>query len=88
MLNNLIRNIGYASAVRASAYLILGCLVIANLTIAPRLPPMKDRPVELQLPKPDIKKIMKHPPYWFALIGGFFCTWGFFLPFFYLQSKR
>lgn len=49
---------------------------------------MKDRPVELQLPKPDVKKIMKHPPYWFALIGGFFCTWGFFLPFFYLQSKR
>jgi MFS family permease len=85
MLNNLIIRVGYASAVRATGYLILGCLVISNLTIVPRLPPMKDRPVELQLPKPDIKKIMLHRPYWFALAGGFFCTWGFFLPFFYLQ---
>lgn len=88
MLNNLISQIGFASAVRATAYVILGCLAIANITVRPRLPAMKDRPKEMQLPKPDIKKIMMHPTYWFALAGGFFCVWGLFLPFFYLQSEH
>lgn len=86
MLNRLIASIGFPSAVRATAYIILGCLVLANLFIAPRLPAMRHRPVHLQLPKPDIKKIMSHRAYHFAIAGGFFCTWGFFLPFFYLQS--
>lgn len=88
MLNRLILQIGFASAVRATAYVILGCLTIANLTIRPRLPAMKDRPVEMQLPKPDIKKILRHPAYLFALAGGFFVVWGMFLPFFYLQSEH
>ncbi|KIM75932.1 hypothetical protein PILCRDRAFT_826763 [Piloderma croceum F 1598] len=85
MLNNLISSIGFASAVRASAYLVLGSLVIANLLVAPRLPPRRLRPAHMQLPPPDLKKIFNHRAYQLAIIGGFFCTWGFFMPFFYLQ---
>jgi len=85
MLNNLIIKIGFASAVRATAYLITGCLIISNILIAPRLPPRHRRPAHMQLPKPDIKKILSHRAYQIAMAGGFFTTWGFFLPFFYLQ---
>jgi MFS family permease len=87
MLNNLIKQIGFPSAVRATAYLISGCLVIANILIAPRLPPRRRRPAHMQLPEPDIKKILNHRAYQFACLGGFFIVWGFFLPFFYLPSR-
>lgn len=87
MLNHLIASIGFPSAVRATAYLITGCLVISNLLIAPRLPPPKLRPVEMQLPKPDMKRILSHKPYYFAMAGAFLITWGFFIPFFYLQGS-
>jgi len=85
MLNKLIKSIGFPSAVRATAYLITGCLVLSNILVKPRLPPPKQRPVEMQLPKPDMKRIMTHTPYYFAMAGSFLITWGFFLPFFYLQ---
>jgi MFS family permease len=85
MLNKLIVKIGFSLAVRATAYLILGCLVIANTLIAPRLPPRRLRPADMQLPKPDMKRILTHRPYQLAVLGGFFTVWGLFLPFFYLQ---
>jgi MFS family permease len=87
MLNNLIAQIGFSSAVRATAYLISGCLVVSNILIAPRLPPHRLRPAHMRLPKPDVKKILTHRAYQIAVLGGFFTTWGFFLPFFYLQGK-
>ena len=88
MLNRLIVEIGFASGVRATAYLILGCLVTANALIAPRLPPHRLRPVHLQMPKPDMKRILTHRAYQLAVLGGFFTTWGFFLSFFYIQSRH
>jgi MFS family permease len=87
MLNNLIAQIGFASAVRATAYIITGCLIVSNMLIAPRLPPHRLRPAHMQMPKPDIRKIISHRAYQFAVAGVFFATWGLFLPFFYLQSR-
>ena len=60
MLNRLFSNpsVGFAQGVRASAYVILGCLFVANLTMKPRLPALKDRPAHLQV-KPDVKSFFK-----------------------------
>jgi hypothetical protein len=66
MLNGLIPKIGFASAVRASAYLILGLLIIANLCMSTRLPPKKDRP---PTPKVALKKILTDVPYIVGVIG-------------------
>jgi MFS family permease len=88
MLNNLIVQIGFSSAVRATSYLILGCLVISSILIAPRLPPRRLRPPHMQMPPPDMKRILTHRAYQIAVLGGFFITWGFFLPFFYLQGRH
>jgi MFS family permease len=85
MLNNLIGQIGISSAIRATAYIITGCLIVSNMLIAPRLPPQRLRPTHMQIPKPDMKKIICHRAYQFAVAGTFFATWGIFLPFFYLQ---
>jgi len=87
MLNNLIKQIGFPSAVRATAYLIAGCLVMANILIAPRLPPRRLVQHTWQLPKPDMRKILNHRAYQFACLGAFFATLGYFLPFFYLQGR-
>lgn len=55
VLNNLFEKVGFGWGVRASGFLILGCLVLANLLIHTRLPPRKKRPAHMQF-KPDMSK--------------------------------
>jgi hypothetical protein len=39
MLNRLFDSVGFAWGVRAAAFLMLGCLIIANFLVRSRLPP-------------------------------------------------
>ncbi|KAH7103203.1 MFS general substrate transporter, partial [Auriculariales sp. MPI-PUGE-AT-0066] len=88
MLNNLIASHGFAYAVRATGYLILGCLAVACFLIKFRIPARKHRASHMQLPPPDIGAIMRHKTYWVATAGVFLITWGIFFPIFYLQASR
>jgi MCP family monocarboxylic acid transporter-like MFS transporter 10 len=76
MLNNLFAKIGYADAVRASAYLVLGCLFIASFLVKPRIPGRKKRPAHMQFPAPNMKAIVTHNAYLLTIAGGFLIMWG------------
>ena len=78
MLNNLIKSIGFARAVRANAYLVLGCCVLAQLLARTRIPGRKHR--QTQPPPFDFATIVKDTPYLFAIGGAFFVALGLFYP--------
>jgi hypothetical protein len=59
-----------------AAYLILGCLVISNLLIRPRIPGRSKRPAHMQFPAPDMKAILTDKAYWITIAGGFLIMWG------------
>ncbi|PCH43672.1 MFS general substrate transporter [Wolfiporia cocos MD-104 SS10] len=83
MLNQLINgSVGFAWGVRAAAFLTLGLLVVANLTMTTRLPSAKNRPAQ---PKVDIKAILFDSAYTLVEFGFFFTLWGLYYPYFYLQ---
>jgi len=83
MLNHLFHgSVGFAWGVRASAFLNLGLLVIANCLMSARLPGNKDQPDK---PKPNPRDILTDSPFMMAVSGGFFVIWGLFFPYFYLQ---
>ncbi|KAH9921464.1 major facilitator superfamily domain-containing protein [Fomitopsis serialis] len=83
MLNHLFNgSTGFHWGVRASAFLTLGLLVLAQFVMRTRLPSAKDRPPQ---PKPNILAIFTDPPFAFSLFGGFMVVWGLFMPYFYLQ---
>ncbi|KZT09439.1 MFS general substrate transporter [Laetiporus sulphureus 93-53] len=85
MLNKLFySSVGYAWGVRASAFLTLGLLTIANFITKTRLPSAKDRPkqhVSFKL----LKELGGDVPYMLAVGGAFLVLWGLFFPYFYLQ---
>ncbi|CAL1703585.1 unnamed protein product [Somion occarium] len=70
---------GFAWGVRASAFLILGLLVIGNCLMTIRLPPKRNGP------KPKFSAIFRDIPYMTASVGTFFVLWGLYFPYFYLQ---
>jgi len=83
MLNQLIHGrTGFAWGVRATAFLTLGLLVIANCIMTTRLPSAKQRPND----KPaSLGAVVTDIPYMIALTGMFLVLWGLFFPYFYLQ---
>jgi len=84
MLNMLInKEVGYAWGVRATGFLILALLIIANFCMSTRLPP---RPKTATGPySPSVSHILADPPYLLAMAGAFCLGLGIFFPFFYLQ---
>lgn len=75
MVTHLIRTVGYGWAMRICAFLILGLLVIANVTVKSRLPPRPHKPTLAQFVKPfrELDYIL--------LTAGFFClSYGIFAP--------
>jgi len=83
MLNQLINSrTGFAWGVRATAFLTLGLLAIANCIMTTRLPNARQRPPG---PKASLGSICTDVPYMLTLIGGFLVLWGLFFPYFYLQ---
>ncbi|KAJ7932789.1 major facilitator superfamily domain-containing protein [Mycena leptocephala] len=77
MLNHLIPKIGFANAVRASGYIVLGTLVIGNAM-------MRTRPRPAQA-GPDIKSFFNDAAYIWAILGGLLSLAGVYLPVIYMQ---
>ncbi|KAJ7164233.1 major facilitator superfamily domain-containing protein [Mycena filopes] len=81
MLNNTFQSLGFANAVRASAGLITGLLLIASLLMRPRLPPAATHPRFWK----SLPRFARDTPYLFAVAGISWFTIGFYFPVFYLQ---
>ncbi|KAJ7906291.1 MFS general substrate transporter [Mycena leptocephala] len=77
MLNQLIPKIGFAAAVRASAYVVAGTLVIGNAMMRTRPRPAKA--------VPDIKSFFSEGAYLFAIVGTLLSTAGVYMPVIYMQ---
>jgi predicted MFS family arabinose efflux permease len=76
MVNRLVDHIGFGWTMRAVAFLLLGIVVIGNLTIKSRLPPTK-RPLRLM----DFFEPYTEPVFLTMTIGIWFIYVGGFLPF-------
>ncbi|KAJ3476613.1 hypothetical protein NLI96_g11042 [Meripilus lineatus] len=80
MLNQLVHgSVGFAWGVRASAFLTLGVVVLANIFMIPR--PPKAKPHN----KPRIGQLFLDFPYVLLIIGAILVMLGLFFPYFYLQ---
>ncbi|KAF4568226.1 hypothetical protein EYR36_010235 [Pleurotus pulmonarius] len=72
-------SVGFEWGVRASAFVVLGLLVAANLLIS-------DNPsVKSDGEKPVLKNILTDIPFMLTSFGVFVITWGIFFPYFYIQ---
>ncbi|KAI0046365.1 MFS general substrate transporter [Auriscalpium vulgare] len=82
MLNQLLHNgVSFAWSVRASAFLVLGMLLVANVFIKsyPRAQsPQGEKPSSM-------KELLTDAPYMCVALGGLFMNWGIYFPYFYLQ---
>ncbi|KAJ6584098.1 MFS general substrate transporter [Mycena vulgaris] len=83
MINHLIPKIGFANTVRATGYIVLGCLVIGNSMMRTRLPPRNKRPGAAELP--SIRTFFVDAAYMWAVLGALISTLGFYFPVIYLQ---
>ncbi|KAJ9144716.1 major facilitator superfamily transporter protein [Pleurostoma richardsiae] len=82
LVTHLIRDVGFGWAMRICAFLMLGLLVIANLTVKPFYPPTPQKVTVAQLIKPltEIQFVL--------MTAGFFCFgYGFFVPVNYLPAQ-
>lgn len=79
MVQHLIPQIGFRWTMRAVAFLFLGLLVIANLTIKSRLPPAR-RPFRFM----ELVKPFTEMPFLLLALAAFFTYIGGFLPFNFL----
>ncbi|KAJ7149050.1 MFS general substrate transporter [Mycena crocata] len=82
MLNHLIPTIGFGPAVRASGYIVIGCLVVGNALMRTRLPPRSKRPKSAA---PDIKSFLTDYAYLWAVLGLLLSSIGFYFPVIYIQ---
>ncbi|KAJ7230097.1 MFS general substrate transporter [Mycena pura] len=82
MLNNTLRShLGFGNAVRASAGLVSGLLLIACFLMRPRLPPPAANPPLWK----SLKRFSRDGVYILATLGMTTFTVGFYFPLFYLQ---
>ncbi len=82
MLNRIIESLGFAWAMRISAFLIIFLLIIANLTVRARNPPHPG-----QLSKEQMVQPFKEPAFLGLIVGMFLLTFGIFVPINYLPSQ-
>jgi len=78
MLNQLLSRISFGEAVRATAYLVLGLVIIGNLLMRTRFPSTSKEP-------PPIAEFFKEPAYLLIIFGGVLVAFGLFFPIFYMQ---
>ncbi|EPQ56604.1 MFS general substrate transporter [Gloeophyllum trabeum ATCC 11539] len=81
MLNKLANNpnIGYGWAVRATGFVVLGCLLVGNFLLKTRLP-RREHGAVLDF------SMFKDVTYSIYVVGCFFVLFGIYLPFFFLQQ--
>ena len=82
MVSRLIRQVGYPWAMRICAFLILGLLIVANLTVRSRHPPAPQKLTKAQLAQP-----FRELDFVLLCLGFFFFTFGIFVPINYLPSQ-
>ncbi|PKS12587.1 hypothetical protein jhhlp_000795 [Lomentospora prolificans] len=75
MVRRLIQELGYGWAMRICAFMILGLLIVANLTIRARHPPRPQKMTGSQLAKP-----FREFEFILVLLGFFCFTFGLFVP--------
>lgn len=82
MTSRLIRSVGFPWAMRCCAFLLLGLLVVANLTVRARFPPQPKATSAAQLRKPFTE------PDFLLLTGSFLLlTFGIYVPLTYLPAQ-
>lgn len=79
MVDKLVDEVGFAWAMRISAFLILGLLIYANLTIKSRIPP-NPRPWSIR----EFIDPLKEIPFLLVVSASFLFFFGMFLPFTYI----
>ncbi|KAG8764458.1 hypothetical protein FRC12_008096 [Ceratobasidium sp. 428] len=79
MLNKIIEKSSFEWGVRSTAFVVLGCLVAANLMMKTRLPP------KINQAPPDIKGIVTHGVFQLTVLGSFLIMLGIWFPIFYIQ---
>ncbi|KAF8148400.1 MFS general substrate transporter [Crassisporium funariophilum] len=80
MINQLIPKIGFAETVRASGYIVLGCLLLGNCLVRTAY-----KRNASDKPKLDIKSFFSDAPYLWTILGALVSTLGFYFPLIYLQ---
>ncbi|KAJ7876812.1 MFS general substrate transporter [Mycena leptocephala] len=78
MLNHLLPTIGFARAVRATGYVVIGCLIAGNALMRTRSSPFKRS-------TPDIKSFFTDYAYLWATLGLLLSSVGFYFPVIYIQ---
>ncbi|ESK91817.1 MFS general substrate transporter [Moniliophthora roreri MCA 2997] len=80
MLNRLIYSIGFGPAVRASAGLVAGCVLLGNILVkSPAIQPSRNQS------SPAYRTWLKDPAYMLFTTGTFVAFFGFYFPIVYLQ---
>lgn len=82
MVERLVRTVGFGWAMRCTAFLILGLLVIGNLTLKSRLPPLRR-----QFRFMDFFTPFTEVPFLLLTISSFFLYLGGFLPFNFIIAQ-
>ncbi|KAF5633434.1 monocarboxylate transporter 2 [Fusarium sp. NRRL 52700] len=82
MVTRLIKQVGFGWSMRICAFMILGLLIIANLTVRSIHPPSPQKVTRAQLAKP-----FHEPEFIFCMLGFFFFTFGIFIPIDYLPVQ-
>jgi MFS family permease len=80
MINHLIPKVGFAWSMRIAAFMILGLLIIANLTVKTRTPPHPHQPMTLK----EFFSPLTEMTYVLTAAGNFLFTFGLFIPINYL----
>lgn len=75
MVDHLMQKIGFGWTMRAVAFLMLGLLIITNLTVKSRLPP---RPKDVG--PLDFFRAFKDPAFSLTALASFFYAMGMFIP--------
>lgn len=79
MLTRLIDSIGYGWAMRTCAFIIMGLLVVANLTLKTR-----QKPTRRSLPRGHMWRPFRELPFVLLLVGLFLVPFGLYIPIDYL----
>jgi MFS family permease len=85
MVEHLVREVGFGWAMRISAFMILGMLIISNIFIKSRIPP-QPRPLELM----EFVTPLQEVPFFLLTMAMFLFFFGMFLPFVFIivQADR
>lgn len=81
IVSKLVPEVGFDWAMRTCAFVILGLMIFANLTLRSRIPPTK-RPFELMAFFRPFKEI----PFLLTCLALFAFYWGMFIPFSFIVS--